>query len=82
MMINWLNRLLGKPFYIKDINNWYKPIKIWYNKYGELHNPDGPAVEYKNGTATEYWINGKRIFQLDGKRIYGKNKIEKYAMLI
>ena len=48
---------------------------------GRLHREDGPAIENANGD-TEYWINDKRIPQLDNKRIYGKEKLQKFLMLI
>ena len=34
-------------------------IKCWYNEQDQLHNEDGPAVEYKLGTK-HWYINGKR----------------------
>ena len=58
--------------------------KYWYNpndNYFVWHRDDGPAIEYHNGK-TEYWINGKRIPQLDDKRIYGKEKLQKFLILI
>src|SRR5271165_5853707 len=44
---------------------------------GRLHREDGPAIENANGD-TEYWINGNHIPQLDNKRIYGKEKLQKF----
>ena len=31
----------------------------WFNKKGQLHREDGPAVEYVTGDKS-WWINGKR----------------------
>ena len=33
--------------------------RFYYNESGELHNDEGPAIEYKNGDVV-YYINGKR----------------------
>ena len=54
--------------------------KQWYLN-DKLHRENGPAIEYTNGR-TEYWINGKYIPQLDNKKIYGKESIEKYLLLV
>ena len=48
---------------------------------GELHREGGPAVEYADGE-TRYYINDKHIPQLDNKRIYGKEKLQKVLLLI
>jgi len=48
---------------------------------GYLHREDGPAIENADGT-TEYWVNDNYITQLDNKRIYGKENLQKYLMLI
>ena len=32
----------------------------WY-KEGDLHREDGPAVEIKNGTYFEYYLDGKKL---------------------
>ena len=34
-------------------------IKYWYNEQDQLHNEDGPAVEYKSGTK-HWYLNGQR----------------------
>ena len=54
--------------------------KRWY-LHGKLHREDGPAVEFANGE-TRYYINDKHIPQLDNKRIYGKEKLQKVLLLI
>ena len=54
--------------------------KHWYLN-SRLHREDGPAIEDSNGE-TRYYINGKHIPQLDNKRIYGKEKLQKFLMLI
>src|SRR5271165_2297992 len=54
--------------------------KCWHLN-SRLHREDGPAVEYSN-VATQYWINGNHIPQLDNKRIYGKENLQKFLMLI
>ena len=54
--------------------------KVWYLN-GLRHREDGPACEYVNGK-TRYWINGKHIPQLNNKKIYGKEKLQKYLILI
>jgi len=48
---------------------------------GKWHRKDGPAIEYADGD-TEYWINGNHIPQLDNKRIYGKERLEKLLLLL
>jgi len=53
----------------------------WWHLNGKLHREDGPAIEFANG-GTEYWINGKCIPQLDNKRIYGKENLQKLLLLI
>ena len=37
----------------------YGSIKCWYNEQDQLHNEDGPAVEYKSGTK-HWYLNGQR----------------------
>ena len=54
--------------------------KYWYNN-GKLHRVDGPAIELANGE-TSYWINNEQIPQLNNKRVYGKDNIEKLLILI
>ena len=97
--MNWLNKLLGKPYYKLYKNGdiyWYindrfhredgpaieyaNGNKSWYLN-GYLHREDGPAIENADGT-TEYWVNDNYITQLDNKRIYGKENLQKYLMLI
>ena len=34
--------------------------KYWY-KNGKSHREDGPAIETKNGTYFEYWLDGKKL---------------------
>ena len=53
----------------------------WWCLNGKYHREDGPAIEYSNGK-TRYWINGKYIPQLDNKRIYGKDNLTKYLILL
>ena len=48
---------------------------------GKCHRKDGPAVELADGR-TYYYINDKRIPQLDNKRIYGKENLQKLLLLI
>ena len=50
------------PFYDIEIND--KGNIRYYNKKGERHRLDGPAVEYPNGEK-EWWVNGKK-HRLDG----------------
>jgi hypothetical protein len=33
--------------------------KRWYNKNGELHRENGPAIDWVNGNK-EWWVNGKQ----------------------
>ena len=55
--------------------------KYWFlnNKY---HREDGPACEWADDGRTYYYINNKHIPQLDNKRIYGKENLQKYLILI
>jgi len=39
-------------------------IVRWYNKNGELHREDGPAIELVNGHK-EYWVNGESYCSLE-----------------
>lgn len=50
----------------------------WVN--GWRHRDDGPAIEWSD--RIEYWINGKHIPQLNGKKIYGKENLAKLLMLL
>ena len=54
--------------------------KYWYLNNIE-HREDGPAVEFVDGR-TSYYINNKHIPQLDNKRIYGKENLQKFLLLI
>ena len=54
--------------------------KEWYIN-DKLHREGGPAIEFADGE-TRYWINGKYIPQLDNKRIYGKDNLTKYLILL
>jgi hypothetical protein len=54
--------------------------KCWYLN-GKWHRDDGPAVELANGK-TEYYINGKHIPQLNNMKIYDKEKLQNYIMLL
>jgi len=122
MLTNWLNKLLGKPYYERYKNvslHWYlngklhredgpagenaDGTKCWYLN-DKRHREDGPAIEHANGTKywyvndrlhredgpavecadgrTYYWMNDKHIPQLDNKRIYGKENLQKYLILI
>ena len=54
--------------------------KCWYLN-GRYHRVDGPAIEYANGK-TRYFINGNYIPQLDNKRIYGEENLQKFLLLI
>lgn len=47
---------LGKVDYV---NNSFRIGNTYYNKSGQLHREDGPAIEYTNGDK-EWWINDKR----------------------
>jgi len=53
----------------------------WWYLNGQHHRVDGPAIELANGN-TAYWINGERIPQLNNKRIYGKENLQKFLLLI
>jgi hypothetical protein len=54
--------------------------------YGNRHRLDGPAIEFcgnQYGQAyNQYWINGKHMSKLDGKYIYGKEKVAKLLLLV
>ena len=54
--------------------------KQWYLN-DKLHREDGPAVELANGE-TRYYINGNHIPQLDNMKIYDKEKLQNYIMLL
>jgi hypothetical protein len=54
--------------------------KAWYLN-GQCHCADGPAIEYTDGE-TRYFINDKYIPQLNNKRIYGKEKLERLLLLV
>jgi hypothetical protein len=41
--------------------------KRWFNKQGQFHRRDGPAVEYKSGTKG-YYVNNK-LHRLDGPAV-------------
>ena len=57
----------------------YGSIKCWYNEQDQLHNEDGPAVEYKSGT--KHWYlngqchreNGPAIERADGTKYWCLN---------
>ncbi len=54
----------------------------WYHSNSALyHRDNGPAIEYADGR-TRYWIHGKYIPQLDNKKIYGKENLQKFLLLI
>jgi len=59
-----------EPYYIEyeehepEIDN--EGTKYWYNEDGELHQEDGPAVEFTDGYK-EWWINGQRQPDYFGK---------------
>lgn len=36
---------------------------IWFNKEGEVHRDDGPAMQYKSGRA-RYFLNGIEVDKL------------------
>ena len=38
----------------------------YYNEYGDLHNPNGPALIWPDGEK-EYWINDKELTEADFK---------------
>ncbi len=44
--------------YVKKITNEYGTIR-YYNKKGQFHRTDGPAVEYSNGNKC-WFINGEK----------------------
>ena len=54
--------------------------KYWYVN-DRLHREDGPAIECADGR-TYYWMNDQHIPQLDNKRIYGKENLQKFLLLI
>jgi hypothetical protein len=89
---------MGLSIFLKNVwnawiatNNTIKGNKNWrwtesngatyYYLDNDLHREDGPAIEYANGN-TSYWINGKQIIALNDKKIYGKDKLAKYLMLV
>lgn len=39
-------------------------LKSWY-KHGKLHREDGPAIYYKDETIGPWFINGKRVLELE-----------------
>ncbi len=48
---------------------------VWYNKEGQLHRLNGPAVENSDGYKT-YWMNGK-CHNLEGPAvIYSSGEVE------
>ena len=54
----------------------------YYNEYGDLHNPNGPAVIWPDG-GQEYWINdqlhnpnGPAVIYPDGDKFYYINDKE------
>lgn len=53
----------GLPCYIEYSNG----IKQWFNKAGQLHREDGPAIEWENG-GKEWFINGNH-HRMDGPAI-------------
>jgi len=56
----WI-KTLGKPICITD-----NGIKQWYNKEGQLHREDGPAVESQGN---KWWyLNGKRHREVEWKK--------------
>src|ERR1700733_3465176 len=67
----------GSFFIVNNDGSWRR----WYNKDRIIHNENGPAAESIRRTR-EYYINGIHIPQLDGKKIYGKGKVAKYASLV
>jgi hypothetical protein len=52
---------MSTPTTDEDGTKWYR------NEQGQLHCPDGPAVERANGTK-EWWVNG-RLHRTDGPAI-------------
>jgi len=54
-----------EPFYDVTIDN-YGNIR-YYNKEGQLHRLNGPAIECPTGRI-EYWINNK-LHRLDGPAV-------------
>jgi len=47
--------------------------KFWYDRKGNLHRSDGPAVEFTNGDK-EWWIHGKRHREDGPAVIAGKHE--------
>jgi hypothetical protein len=65
------------------VEGFHHTNQWWVN--GKLHREDGPAIEFigeSSGDYPKYYINGINIPQLDGKRIYGKENLIKYLILI
>ena len=60
--MNWLNKLLGKPYY-----KLYKNGDIYWYINDRFHREDGPAIEYANGNKSWY-LNGK-LHREDGPAI-------------
>jgi len=57
---------------------WHKEIyykTVWFNRLGQEHREDGPAVEYSDGSKA-WLINGK-LHRLDGPAIeYANGAVE------
>ena len=47
------------------------------NSYGELHNPNGPALIWNDGASKAYYLNN-RLHRLDGPAIENSNGIKEW----
>ena len=85
---------MGLITFIKNISNAWRNKEdrwcwtesngdtYWYHSNSALyHRDNGPAIEYSDGR-TQYWIDGHHIHQLDNKKIYGKEKLKKYLLMV
>jgi hypothetical protein len=65
----------------KSIKKEYTGHNLWYNKQGQLHRVDGPAIEYDGDDdyENEWWFNGKR-HRLDGPALRYHNGLEEWQV--
>lgn len=50
--------------------------RFWFNKEGELHRKDGPAIEMSDGSK-EWYVNGER-HRIDGPSVEWRDGNEVY----